>query len=71
MLLVLIYARAYLLYNRYMEPAPVSSFVRFVVGFLTFIGVSFGVTIGVNAYAGVQDSQQMAAAALSAMLELK
>ena len=54
-----------------MQRAPVSSFVRFVVGFLTFIGVSFGVTIGVNAYAGAQDSQQMAAAAISAMLETK
>lgn len=52
-----------------MTPAPVSSFVRFTVGFLTFISVSFGVTIAVNTYAMARDDAQQAAAAKAAMLE--
>lgn len=52
-----------------MNQAPVGSFVRFLVGFLTFISVSFGVTIAVNVYASTQDAESQAAAALSAMLK--
>jgi hypothetical protein len=52
-----------------MNPTPVGSFVRFLVGFLTFVTVSFGVTVGVNAYASGQSAQQQAAAAFSAMLK--
>lgn len=46
-----------------MNPTPASSFVRALVGFLTFITVSFGVTIAVNTYASAQDREQAAAAA--------
>jgi len=34
-----------------------------------FIGLSFGITIGVSLYASAQDAEQQAAAALRAMLE--
>ena len=54
-----------------MNPTPVGSFTRFLVGFLTFISVSLGVTVGVNAYATGQDAEQQAASALSAMLNQK
>jgi len=52
-----------------MTPAPVGSFVRFLIGFLTFITVSFGVTIAVNTYATAHDAQQQTAAAEQAMLK--
>ena len=52
-----------------MQPAPVGSFVRFTVGFLTFITVSFGVTIAANTYAMHRDAQQQTASALQAMLK--
>ena len=51
-----------------MQPAPVGSFVRFTVGFLTFITVSFGVTIAVNTYAMHQDAQRQTASAFEAMI---
>lgn len=51
-----------------MKPAPVGSFVRFLVGFLTFIGVSLGVTVAVNSYA-VAQSQAEHAAALQALIQ--
>ena len=57
-------------YNSNMEGSPVGSFARFLIGFLTFISVSFGVTIAVNSYAGAQDAERQAAAALQAMLEV-
>lgn len=52
-----------------MTPAPVGSFVRFLIGFLIFISVSFGVTIAVNTYASSQDAQHQTAAAQEAMLK--
>jgi hypothetical protein len=52
-----------------MTPAPVGSFVRFLVGFLTFISVSLGLTIAVNTYASAKDTQQAAAAAKALMLQ--
>lgn len=51
-----------------MTPTPVGSFVRFLVGFLTFISVSFGVTIAVNTYASARDASQQASAAKALML---
>lgn len=46
--------------------ASASSFVRFVVGFCTFISLSFGVTYVANVYAIKKDlaSEQAAAAAV-------
>ncbi|MBV9159643.1 MAG: hypothetical protein JO019_03555 [Candidatus Kaiserbacteria bacterium] len=52
-----------------MQPSPVSSFFRFLLGFLTFISVSFGVTYGVNVMAQAKDAAQHAAAAKAIMLE--
>jgi hypothetical protein len=52
-----------------MNQAPVGSFVKFSLGFLIFIGVSFGVTIAVNTYTVTQTGEQQAAAALAAMLK--
>lgn len=44
------------------------SFFRFVIGFLTFICVSFGVTFAVNVYSNSQQTQQQTASAFEAML---
>jgi len=54
-----------------MQPAPVSSFFKFLVGFLTFISVSFGVTFTVQTYATGGDVDEQQAAALSALLQQK
>lgn len=54
-----------------MNPAPVGSFVRFLVGFLTFISISLGVTVAVNHYAQVADAERQQAAAFEAMLKIK
>lgn len=51
------------------EPSPLDSFLRFVLGFLVFIGVSFGVTYGVSVYTMEQDGKTQQAAALRALLE--
>lgn len=48
-----------------MQPSPVGSFVRFVIGFLTFLSVSFGVTYAVNIYATAQDMEKQTAAAFA------
>ena len=52
-----------------MQPQPVNSFLKFLVGFLTLITVSFGVTYAVNSYTTVQDADQAAAAAKALMLK--
>ncbi len=49
-------------------PAPVSSFLRFVVGFSVFLTVSFGVTYTVNTISVKQEQERQTAAALKAML---
>jgi hypothetical protein len=54
-----------------MAPAPLGSFLRFVIGFMLFISISFGVTYAVQKYAVGQQAQQQTAAALQAMLEHK
>ena len=51
-----------------MKPAPVGSFVRFLVGFLTFIGVSLGVTVAVNSYSIAQQEKAQQASAFQALL---
>lgn len=54
-----------------MNPAPVGSFVRFLVGFLTFISVSLGLTVAVNHYAQSGDAQKQQAAAFEALVKTK
>ena len=49
-------------------PSPVSSFLRFVVGFSVFLSVSFGVTYTVNTISIKQEQERQTAAALRAML---
>lgn len=50
---------------------PAGSFFRFLLGFLTFISVSFVVTFFVSTYSTSQDAEKQTAAALQAMLEEK
>lgn len=49
-------------------PSPVSSFLRFVIGFSVFLSVSFGVTYTVNTISVKQEQERQTAAALKAML---
>lgn len=51
-----------------MKDSAEGSFFRFVLGFLVFLSVFFGVTIAVNRIAANQEAQQQAAAAQAAML---
>jgi hypothetical protein len=53
----------------YASMDPTGSFLRFLVGFVTFIGVSFGVTFVVNSYTATQTVQQQTASAEAAMLK--
>lgn len=47
-----------------------SSFLKFVIGFSTFIAISFGVTIGVSKYMTPSPTtQQQATASLAQMLD--
>jgi len=48
--------------------SPVNSFLRYVLGFLLFISISFGVTFGVNALATRQTAAAQQAAALQALI---
>lgn len=57
------------LYNIVMQPTPTSSFFRFVIGFLVFITVFFGVTIAVSKISASEDAAQQAAAAEALMLK--
>ena len=52
-----------------MEDSPVGSFFKFLLGFLVFISVSFGVTFTVNKLAQAKDYSQAAAAAHAHLLE--
>jgi hypothetical protein len=49
-------------------PQPVSSFLRFVIGFSVFLSVSFGVTYTVNTISIKQEQERQTASALKAML---
>ena len=48
--------------------SPINSFLRYVLGFLLFISVSFGVTFSVNAISARQTAAAQQAAALSALI---
>ena len=50
---------------------PTGSFLKFVLGFLTFIGLSFVVTFSVNSYTASHDAAKQTASAIQAMLEQK
>lgn len=50
--------------------SPVNSFLHYVLGFLLFITISFGVTFGVNTISARQTAAAQQAAALNALLEL-
>ncbi|MEK7134053.1 MAG: hypothetical protein AAB804_03200 [Patescibacteria group bacterium] len=54
-----------------MSPDPANSFLRFFVGFIVFISVSFGVTFAVQTYATTQNAAKQQAAAAATMLEYK
>ncbi len=53
----------------YMEKTSTKSFLKFTFGFVTFLVLSFGLTIAVSNYSKAQTTQQAAAAALSVMLQ--
>ena len=48
---------------------PTGSFFRFLLGFLTFISLSFVITYAVSSYTLVQDSEKQTAAAFEALVE--
>ena len=48
---------------------PAGSFFRFLLGFLTFISMSFAITYAVSSYTLAQDEQKQTAAALQALVE--
>lgn len=52
-----------------MNPSPVSSFTRNLIGFAVFLGVSFGVTYGVNTLTAQETQEQQVAAAAARMLQ--
>ena len=52
-----------------MERNPANSFVKFLLGFLTFISVSFIVTFAVGSYTVVQDEREQTAAAFQALVD--
>jgi len=52
-----------------MQETGTNSFLKFTLGFLTFISLSFGITFAVNTYAEAKDADQAAAAALAEMLK--
>ncbi len=58
-------------YNCFIFMNPASSFFKFVLGFLTFISVSFVVTYTVNSYTIAENEEQQTASAFAAMLEQK
>lgn len=54
---------------RAMDPA--GSFLKYVLGFLTFISLSFIITYAVNTYTVAQDQQKQTAAAFQALVSSK
>ncbi|HVM73295.1 MAG TPA: hypothetical protein VMU13_00220 [Candidatus Paceibacterota bacterium] len=51
------------------KSSATGSFLKFTFGFVTFLVVSFALTLGVSSITKTQDSQQAAAAALALMLK--
>jgi len=52
-----------------MNPSPIGSFAKFVIGFLLFISLSLGITLGVNVYTSSQQQSDQTASAIQAMLK--
>ena len=52
-----------------MQQSPTGSFLKFTFGFVTFLVLSFGLTLAVSNYTKTQSSQQAAAAAIALMLQ--
>lgn len=48
---------------------PAGSFFNFLLGFLTFISMSFLITFAVGSYTIVQDTEKQTAAAFEALVE--
>jgi hypothetical protein len=53
-----------------MQPSATGSFLKFTMGFLVFISLSFGLTYAVNSYTTAQQQQQAAAAAMAGLTHL-
>ena len=51
-----------------MQQTPTGSFLKFTFGFVTFLVMSFGLTLAVSNATKTQDAQQTAAAARALML---
>lgn len=51
------------------QESALDSFLKFVLGFFVFIGVSFGISYWVNIYTVQQQAAANQAAALKALLE--
>ena len=52
-----------------MQQSPTASFLKFTMGFVTFLVLSFGLTLAVSNYTKTQGAQQAAAAAEALMLQ--
>jgi len=52
-----------------MQKSPTGSFLKFTFGFVTFLVLSFGITVAVSDYTKAQNIQQQAAAAEALMLQ--
>ena len=52
-----------------MQASPTGSFLKFTFGFVTFLVLSFGLTLAVTSYTQTQTTQQAAAAAFALMLQ--
>jgi hypothetical protein len=51
-----------------MNQSPFGSFAKSVIGFLIFISLSLGITLGVNIYTSSQEKNDQTASAIQAML---
>lgn len=48
--------------------SPLQSFLRFTIGFMVFLSVSFGVTFAVNTISTAQEKERQTASAYEAMV---
>ena len=58
-------------YTYRMQQSALGSFAKSVIGFLLFISLSLGITLGVNYYTASQEQAHQTAAAIQAMLVQK
>lgn len=49
--------------------SSLNSFLKFFIGFMLFISLSFGLTFAVSKYTAAQDREHQTAAALQALLK--